>query len=40
MEIPNDQGIYVVEDTQTSYWSKLGGYDKPNQNGQQVTFKI
>jgi hypothetical protein len=24
----NDQGIYVVEDTQTSYWSKLGGYDK------------
>lgn len=26
----NDEGIYVVEDTQTSYWSKLGGYDKPN----------
>ena len=26
-----DEGIYVVEDTQTSYWSKLGGYDKPNQ---------
>jgi hypothetical protein len=24
----NEQGIYVVEDTQTSYWSKLGGYDK------------
>lgn len=24
----NNQGIYVVEDTQTSYWSKLGGYDK------------
>ncbi len=26
-----DKGIYVVEDTQTSYWSKFGGYDKPNQ---------
>ena len=27
----NHNGIYVVEDTQTSYWSKFGGYDKPNQ---------
>ena len=26
----NDKGIYVIEDTQTSYWSKLGGYDKQN----------
>lgn len=23
----NHNGIYVVEDTQTSYWSKYGGYD-------------
>ena len=26
----NDKGIYVVEDTQTSYWSKFGGYNEPN----------
>jgi hypothetical protein len=26
----NHKGIYVVEDTQTSYWSKYGGYDKVN----------
>lgn len=31
----NDQGIYVIEDTQTSYWSKLGGYDK--QDSQRAT---
>lgn len=28
----NDNGIYVVEDTQTSYWSKFGGYNEPNPN--------
>ena len=26
----NNDGIYVIEDTQTSYWSKFGGYDEPN----------
>jgi hypothetical protein len=26
----NNKGIYVIEDTQTSYWSKFGGYDEPN----------
>ena len=24
----NQDGIYVVEDTQTSYWEKFGGYEK------------
>ena len=23
--------MYFVEDTQTSYWTKLGGYDSPNE---------
>jgi len=27
----NNNGLYIVEDTQTSYWTKLGGYDKPNE---------
>ena len=27
----NDNGLYIVEDTQTSYWTKLGGYDNPNE---------
>jgi len=26
----NNHGLYIIEDTQTSYWSRLGGYDKPN----------
>lgn len=26
----NNNGLYIVEDTQTSYWTKLGGYDNPN----------
>ena len=28
----NNNGLYIVEDTQTSYWTKLGGYDNPNDN--------
>ena len=27
----NNHGLYIIEDTQTSYWSRLGGYDKPNE---------
>ena len=27
----NNNGLYIIEDTQTSYWTKLGGYDKPNE---------
>ena len=27
----NNNGLYIVEDTQTSYWTKLGGYDNPNE---------
>ena len=27
----NNHGLYIIEDTQTSYWAKLGGYDNPNQ---------
>ena len=23
----NNDGLYIIEDTQTSYWTKLGGYD-------------
>ena len=26
----NHNGLYIIEDTQTSYWTKLGGYDNPN----------
>ena len=26
----NNNGLYIIEDTQTSYWNKLGGYDEPN----------
>ena len=26
----DNNGLYIVEDTQTSYWTKLGGYNKPN----------
>ncbi len=28
----NNNGLYIIEDTQTSYWTKLGGYDNPNEN--------
>ena len=27
----NNNGLYIIEDTQTSYWTKLGGYEKPNE---------
>ena len=27
----NNHGLYIIEDTQTSYWKKLGGYDNPNE---------
>jgi hypothetical protein len=27
----NNNGLYIIEDTQTSYWTKLGGYDKPDE---------
>ena len=26
----NNHGLYIIEDTQTAYWTKLGGYDKRN----------
>ena len=26
----NNHGLYIIEDTQTSYWQKLGGYDEQN----------
>ena len=26
----NNHGFYIIEDTQTAYWTKLGGYDKRN----------
>ena len=28
----NNHGFYIIEDTQTAYWTKLGGYDKQNDN--------
>jgi hypothetical protein len=28
----NNNGLYIIEDTQTSYWTKLGGYDNANDN--------
>lgn len=31
----NNNGLYIVEDTQTSYWKKLGGYN--NQNEKRAT---